>query len=173
MVFGFLKKGKINLKLSKLNFSEGETINGSFTLSLKKPTNARALQVILFSQKTTRDYNGNSRVTRLYEFKQPIMGEQEYSINPYNHEFSLVIPKQNKPQIDGTVGNVLGALSSFGKMMSPVTCFIEVKLDVPNGFDVGKKQQITVSDAPIQTQNSNNNTVGKNNPANDPSVPGY
>ncbi|MFA5763796.1 MAG: hypothetical protein WC915_03200 [archaeon] len=152
MVFGFLKKGKIDLKLDKLNFVEGETINGSFSLELKNPVTARSLQVILFSQKTTRDHDGDSKTVRLYEFVLPVMGEQEYGTQPYNQNFQLVIPKQNKTQVNGAVGNVLGALSSLGKMMSPITWFIEVKLDIPKGLDVGKKQQITVSDAPTQPQ---------------------
>ncbi len=59
-MFGFLK-GKIAIKLNQSNFKPGDLIQGTITLDLKKPTNARGIFVKFYgTQKTTQHSGGVS-----------------------------------------------------------------------------------------------------------------
>jgi len=147
-VFDFLSKGKMEIKLDKLSFAQGETINGSIAMQLKKPIKAKGVLVVLFAEQTNTRMTskGMERYTqRIYEFKLPLDGEKEYGTQPYDYTFELKVPQSNQNKIGGVAGNVMTAVSLFTVGAGgPAKWYLEAKLDVPMGFDLGKKIQLNV-----------------------------
>ena len=152
MGIGFWK-GKIDLKISKHNYSPGETIKGTLHLKLKKPTKARKVTIrLLGEEKVTRrrrDSQGRSRSsTRTYRICDvliPLDGEREYSEDTF--EFEVPIPKevlQGRP--DGVAGDVIGALEFMGGTRRRIIWHLIGNLDIPMGFDLSKKQDIVVQE---------------------------
>jgi hypothetical protein len=70
----------------------------------------------------------------VYDFKQQLDGEKEYSEGREYH-FEMKIP----PDIVSTGPQVTGA-----KQSSPVKWYLLAKLDIPGGLDVSKKVDITI-----------------------------
>jgi len=153
MVFGFGKK--FELELEKQNFAPGDSIKGKVWFDLKKPIKARQLKVLLIAEKvvikTKMDSWGSHTGFRtvkekanLYHFELKLDGEKEYSKGEY--AFELKIPKgislEALPQ--GTIGNVLSAIENLSVRGKRIDWFVQATLDVPMGFDVSKKVQITV-----------------------------
>ncbi len=138
-------KGNINIVLEKTNFGYGETVSGRATMTLKKIVNARGVNVILFAERKVNDGDGGTRTQRTYEQVINLDKEQEYPAKDYLYDFKLQLPYDNKANVEGKVGAVLNAFNALGKMMSPLKWYVEVKLDIPKGFDVSKRIQISVA----------------------------
>jgi hypothetical protein len=71
---------------------------------------------------------------RVYDFKQQLDGEKEYSQGREYH-FEMKIP----PDIVSTGPQATGATQSY-----PVKWYLLAKLDIPGGLDVSKKVDITI-----------------------------
>jgi len=139
-----LGKGKIELTLDKTNYAHGETINGTVNMTLKKPINAKGVIATLFAERKRSDGDGGTTIQRVFEFSVPIDGERLYEATQKNYTFQIQVPAENKIAMEGKIGTALKAFSALGNIMSPTKWFVEVKLDIPKGFDVRKKQQINV-----------------------------
>jgi hypothetical protein len=91
-------KGRIKIALDRTHFDPGDIISGSITLTLKKPAEARGISVsVIGEQRSSRRSVGmkgslisNSRERyRIYDFKQELDGEREYSSG---QEYSFACP---------------------------------------------------------------------------------
>lgn len=146
-MFG-MGKGKIELALDKMNYSHGETINGTVNMTLKKSIPAKGVTATLFAEQTNTKFTGNGvqkQTVKVFDFSIPLDGEREYAPSPYNYEFQIAIPaKENVKAPEGVLGGVAQAAKFLSQGNKNTKWFVEVKLDVPKGFDVRKKQQINV-----------------------------
>ena len=147
---------KITLMLEKYNYAPGETIKGTVTLKLKKPTKARKFEVAFVGEKverqtgmgigpTSHDKRQTQR-TYLYHFKMPLGGEGEYQQGEY--PFEITIPsdvKQSAAQPEGKVGTAVSALKAISGVTSRIDWYVYAKLDVPMKLDVSKRQSIVLS----------------------------
>jgi len=154
MVFGLFEKGKMTIELNKLNFSLGEIIEGTAKMQLKKPTKAKGVFVVLFEEINTqkvggynnRDVGMSNSVQRGFEFVQPLDVEKEYGTQEYEYKFKINIPQNNTNQKNGSaIDGVLNTVKLFTIGNQHSKWFVEVKLDVPKGFDLRKKTQINLS----------------------------
>ena len=79
---GLFGPDKITLVLERFNYKPGEVIKGSVKLNLKKPTNARKLEVGLFGERKerTRGHDGRTtvRTVNIFDFKVPLGAEGVY-----------------------------------------------------------------------------------------------
>jgi hypothetical protein len=152
-MFGF-GKGKIELKLEKLNYHPGETIKGTLSLELKEPVQARELRVIFAGLKRTSRTNvsfgqgasvsSRSRSDFVHRFKMQVDGEKEYLGGSY--PFEIAIPSdllQKGP--DSGLQTAMKAIQFLGGVSSSVQWFVEASLDIPGGMDVSKKVQINLT----------------------------
>ena len=137
-------KGKIDLILEKTSFAHEEMINGTVNMTLKKPIQAKGVIVTLFAERKRSDGDGGTTTQRVFEFSQPLDIEKIYEATPKSYTFKIQVPAENKVAMEGKIGTALKAFSAIGNMLSPTKWFVEVKLDIPKGFDVRKKLQISV-----------------------------
>jgi hypothetical protein len=148
MVFGLFEKGKISLVLDKVQFSHGETITGTATMTLNKPISARGVTATLFSEITSTRMTpkGMQRSTmRGFTFPVPLDGEKEYSTTPYTYPIKILIPEASATsQSSGAMGAAVQAIGMLATGAQNTKWFVEVKLDIPKGFDVSKKVQINI-----------------------------
>ena len=155
-MFGF-GKGKIEIQLASYQFSPGDTIEGTVSLKMKKPTKARAVRIGLIGEKVQSGVSvsfGNSPRTRnsqqnqtIFEFSQPLDGEKEYS-GDSNYSFKIKIPANVLTQAkigDGALGTVVRAAQLLSGDTSQIKWWLVANLDVPGGLDVSKKVQINIS----------------------------
>jgi hypothetical protein len=156
---GLFSKGKANILITKTSYAPGETISGSATLAVDKPVLAKEFRVSLVGeQKTThqrRDADGHytteTQTTRVYDFKQQLDGEKEYA-GKTEYNFAIKVPQDilagiQPPQMEGTAGQVFRFAQGAAAMMGGIprtNWFVEVSLDIPKGFDVNKKVDITI-----------------------------
>jgi hypothetical protein len=159
-MFG-LGKGNIVLALQKYNFVPGDTISGSVALTVKKPVKARELSVSLVGeQKHTRQVRTSSgtstqtQTVRIYDFKQPLDGEKEYS-GQAQYNFEIKIPadilgpqmSQQAPQIPNAFAQGLQFAQQLASMTGAIPrtkWFIETKLDIPGGMDISKSADVVI-----------------------------
>jgi hypothetical protein len=145
-------KGKITINLSKFDYSPGEKIKGSLTLQLKKPVDAKSLNVALIGiQRNTRmGYTGKgvSRSTRealAFEFKKPIDGEKTYAgTKVYN--FEILVPRDllaNRTLQEGAIGTIVKSAQILSGNMSSIKWYIKANIDM-KGFDLSKKVQVNI-----------------------------
>jgi hypothetical protein len=151
---GLFGKEKITLALEKYDYVPGDKIKGRVTLSLKKPTNARKLEVSFIGRKITHQSNVGSRnrsgsstqYQTVYSFSMPLDGEKEYHTGDY--PFEIKIPDnifQSNPNLDGKLGSAVRALQMLGGTSSRIDWIVKAQLDVPMGLDVKKSQKIVLS----------------------------
>ncbi len=149
-MFGFLK-GKILVNLEKNSFVSGEKIKGRTILKLKKPVSARRLKLVFFGERTVShrsisDGRRTSSTERVYEFEQDLDIEKEYLNEEYDFEIS--IPKNligAKPENE-TLGMAMNIGSALIGGPSMTKWYVEAVLDVPKGFDVSKRVQVTITE---------------------------
>lgn len=147
---------KITLMLEKYNYTPGETIKGTVTLKLKKPTKARKFEVTFIGEKIERQTGmgigptakrgSQYRRTPIYHFKMPLGGEGDYQTGEY--PFEIKIPedvKQGEQKLEGKVGTAVSALKAVSGIVARVDWYVYAKLDVPMKLDVSKKQNIVLS----------------------------
>src|SRR3989338_8538345 len=96
-MFG-LGKGSIEIQLEKYNFSPGETINGKVFLKIKKQEKAKAVIIRLIGEQKSSNFstvqktNVKTRKQYIYDFKQQLDSEKEYS-GEFNYNFQIKIPQ--------------------------------------------------------------------------------
>ncbi len=156
-------KGKINIMLQKTGYTPGDTISGNVALTLKKPVKAREVSISLMGeQKNTRiggltgskDMSTTTQRIRIYDFKQQLDTEKEYSQGQEYH-FEIKIPadilstKPQMPDLGGNLGQGLKVAQAVAAMTGVVPLqqtkwYLLAKLDVPGGMDIKKKADITI-----------------------------
>jgi hypothetical protein len=162
-------KGKISIALQGSHYAPGDIISGSVTLTLKKPVKARETSISLIGEhrvtQTASSVGGpiggggmsmstTTKTVRIYDFKQQLDGEKEYSQDREYH-FEIKIPADTMsmgPQVsevEGKLGQVLKVAQTAAAMTGAIPFqrikwYLLAKLDVPGGFDVSKKVDITI-----------------------------
>jgi len=153
---GLFGKEKISVTLDKYDYVPGNTIKGMVKLQLKKPTQARKLQVSFRGSRTetqtgmgvgpTASNRRGSRTVHVYDFTMPLDGEKEYLEGEY--PFEIKIPEDIKQTVQtpkGKVGTAVTALKAISGVYSRIDWYVEAKLDVPMKLDVRKTQKIVLS----------------------------
>jgi hypothetical protein len=162
-------KGKINIAIQKTYYVPGDVISGNVALTLKKPVKAREVSISLIGeQKTTQttprvggamgsgqmSTSTTTKTVRIYDFKQQLDGEKEYSQGREYH-FEIKVPAQIMgagPQMsgpEGKLGQVLKVAQTAAAMTGAIPFqriqwYLLAKLDVPGGLDITKKVDITI-----------------------------
>ncbi|MFC2050810.1 hypothetical protein ACFLTN_06510 [Chloroflexota bacterium] len=156
-------KGKIHITIPRTNYAPGDTISGDVALTLKKPVKAVEMSISLIGEQIiTRGggiVGGRKRSTtteriRIYDFKQQLDGEREYS-QGREYKFKIKIPanilsmKPQMPELEGKLGQGLKMVQAATEMMGAISVqrtkwYLLAKLDVPGGLDINKKADITI-----------------------------
>jgi hypothetical protein len=160
-------KGKINIALQKSHYAPGDIISGDVALTLKKPVKAREVSISLIGEhKATQTGVGvggpmggggmsmstTTRTVRIYDFKQQLDSEKEYSQGREYH-FEMKIPADTmsmRPLMpEGKLGQVLNVAQTAAAMTGAIPFqrikwYLLAKLDIPGGLDVSKKVDITI-----------------------------
>lgn len=142
MVFG-IGEGKVELQLNTHDVASGGKVSGTLKLDLPAPKKAKELRVELVGEQK-RMRNGKRHTVRVYEFKQSLGGEQDYSSGEY--KFELNAPQKTefeKKAGEGALGAVIGAAKMLGAI-EPVRWYVIGTLDLPMSLDINKKVQIAI-----------------------------
>ena len=159
---GLFGPEKITLTLEKYDYTPGEKIKGTIKLNLKKPTNARKLEISFIGKKIDKQSNmavgpmvmggggghrSSTHYTTVYNFEMPIAGEQEYQTEEY--PFEIKIPDnilQNNPTLEGKMGQAATAFKMIAGVSSQIDWVVKAQLDVPKKLDIKKSQKIVLSE---------------------------
>ena len=159
-------KGKINIAIQKTNYAPGDTISGNVALTLKKPVQAKEVSISLIGEQVTtggvgRTWGGGTvssgRSTtreRIYDFKQQLDSEKEYSEGREYH-FEIKIPADilgGTPQTSegqGKLGQALKVAHTAATIMGAIPIqriqwYLLAKLDIPGGLDIRKTIDVTI-----------------------------
>jgi hypothetical protein len=160
-------KGKIDIAIQKTYYAPGDTISGNVVLTLKKPVKAREITISLIGEhKTTQTasqvaspmggggMSTTTKTVRIYDFKQQLDSEKEYSQGREYH-FELKIPADTlsmrplMPEQEGKLGQVLKVAQTAAAMTGAIPFqrikwYLLVKLDVPGGLDISRKADIAI-----------------------------
>jgi hypothetical protein len=159
----FFDKGKINISIQKTNYAPGDMITGDISLSVKKPVKAKEMDISLVGeQKTTsmQRVSGSTgmqqvtQVVRIYDFKQQLDGEKEYS-GEGNYHFEIKIPAgilggvPQMPDMGSGLGQGLKIAAGLAAMAGAIPArqirwFLQAKLDIQGGLDINKTTDITI-----------------------------
>jgi len=154
-------KGKIEVSISKTHFAPGEVISGTVRLNLKKAVRAKSVSVSLIGDQKTVQTSGmigrgdagsstSHESRRVYDFKQELDGEKEYTGGEYSFEIGipadiLGASPSAMPDVGPAVGASLKMASQLlGGASTRVKWYLRAKLDVPHGIDVKKDVDITI-----------------------------
>ena len=158
---GLFGPEKIVVSLEKYDYKPGETIKGSIKLQLKKPLNARKLEVGLIGRKIEQQsgirigmspgspktgYQKSTQYSTVYDFQMPLCGEQEYLEGVF--PFEIKIPDSILQDNAASAGNVAAAvnvLRTLGGVSSRVEWIVVARLDLPMKLDVSASQKIVLS----------------------------
>lgn len=161
VVMGLFGKEQIRMMLEKYDYKAGDKVKGKIILDLKKPVNARKLEIALVGRRidkqtnmavgpmilnSKKEYGSQTQYTTIYNFKIPLDGEKEYQLGEYS--FEIKIPEnihQNNPSLGGKLGKATNALKMLSGLSSRVEWHIKAQLDVPKKFDINKTQEIVIS----------------------------
>ena len=138
---------KIEVEIPKTTYAPGETITGTITLLLDKPTKSKGVFVELTSTetKTGRNSKGQSTTMNYTQMwsRAPLDVEKEYPAGQLmTYQFSLQAPSRGAPF------NPIGGLwRSITKDSSPPSkdYKVEGKLDISMGFDVNTSREIKIN----------------------------
>jgi len=146
-------KGKLTLNLSKMEFTPGETITGTVNLKLKKPVQAKSLNVGLLGTLRSSNYSRgpkgglskSSRTQKVFDFKKPVDGEKTYQ-GELNYEFQLMIPKDVYRQSTGNkaADTLVKSAQILTGTTSRINWYVRANLEMP-GFDISKKVRINIA----------------------------
>jgi len=157
---GFFGKDKMALSLEKYNYKPGEIIKGTIKIDLKKPIQARKLEVSFIGRRVdkqssaslagmasgSRGHHNRTSYTNIFEFDMPVAGEKEYLNQSY--PFEIKIPDdilQNNPTIEGKLGQASTALKMIAGVSSRIDWIVSAQLDIPKKIDVKQSQKIIIS----------------------------
>jgi len=139
--------GKMELRLNKTQFYPEEVIEGSAMLTLNEQINARGVLATFWAERQTR--RGKSTYTDvLYKREERLDTERLYNSSggAKNYSFKFTVPRgilaENQFGSD-LIGGAMSFLRDMGN--NSIRWYVSVKLDIPMGFDVSKKQQINVN----------------------------
>ena len=150
-----MSKGKIEVIIPKFNFSPGETVNGEVILKLDAPLKARGLKIAILGKRISKPMSINpgkmsSRTTSstIFDFTEQLDGEKEYNSSELRYPFSIKIPEgiYSVPEPSGVVGTMLAMGKALSQYNSRVEWNLIANLDVPWGFDISTKIQISVDE---------------------------
>jgi hypothetical protein len=155
----FFKKNQILLTLEKYAYAPGETIKGSVGLKLKRPLQARKLQVSLIGlrivhQRPIGNKGPQTQVYKIYNFEIPLDGENTYlnELYPFEIKIPSDILASAQQNFHSTLTGLGKTLEEIGMMMqqlsisdSQVEWSVEARLDVPLKVDVCNAQKIVLS----------------------------
>ncbi|MBS3076606.1 hypothetical protein J4481_02605 [Candidatus Pacearchaeota archaeon] len=139
-------KGGIKIELTNFNFSAGDTIEGKVILNLKKPVNAKTLNVGLVGEMKSTSYgsgHSSSRTQKVFEFSQPLDGKKEYQIGEKVYDFKMKVPQNVNTNHEGMIGNLVKSAQLLTGNMRNVKWYVKANLDI-TGFDISKKVQINI-----------------------------
>ncbi len=159
----FFDKGKINISIQKTNYAPGDMIAGDISLSVKKPVTAKEMSISLVGeQKTTsmQHVSGSTgmqqttQVVRIYDFKQQLDQEKEYS-GEANYHFEIKIPANilgsvpQMPEMGSGLAQGLKIAAGIAAMAGAIPnrqirWFLQAKLDIQGGLDINKTADITI-----------------------------
>jgi len=148
--------------LEKYNFTPGEVIKGKVKLNLKKPVNARKLEIAFIGRMIQKQSaasvagvaamaSGNkarsrTEYTTVFNFKMPLGGEKDYQNEEY--PFEIKIPDNilnENPQLEGKAATAAAAFKVLGGVSSHVDWYVKAELDVPMKLDIKKSQKVILS----------------------------
>lgn len=144
-------KGTIEIQIPKYDYAHGETIQGTVILKLKKPIKAKGLFLEFYGERKVSRFAGKRHTTRtmkVFDFKQPLDEEKEYSTTEQTYRFSIKIPKDivGQSSQEGVAGTLMRATQLLTQtMQSNTRWYLTAYLDIPWAFDVSKKIQITIA----------------------------
>ena len=170
----FGSKGKIDVTIQKTRYAPGDTISGNVALTLKKPVNAREVNISLIGEQITTGGGGkvgwgggrtsssgvgmmgggagSTNIERIYDFKQQLDSEKEYNQGG-EYRFEIGIPADilgMGPQMpEGKLGQVLKVAQTAAAITGAIPSrrlkwYLLAKLDIPGGLDISKKVDITI-----------------------------
>ena len=148
-MFGF-EKGKIEIQIEKYNFFPGETISGNLNLKVKKQEKAKTVTIRLIGEQKTSNFSTmqnthtQSRKQYIYDFKQPLDREKEYS-GEYNYNFQIKIPQNILNNINSTLGAVIKSMQILTGQSSQIKWYLIASLEIPWGIDISKRVQINIA----------------------------
>jgi hypothetical protein len=151
---GLFGPEKMSIFLDRYDYRPGEKITGRVKLNLKKPVDARKLEVRLYgiqmSRQGGRSVGSGSTVNRdtgrtIYDFKIPISGEKTYHKDEYNFEIKipLDIYDPTAAQIGETGRVIMQTIKALANIR--VDWFVQVDLNVPKRIDIRKRQKVIIS----------------------------
>jgi hypothetical protein len=167
-MFGF-GKGKMNISIQKTYYAPGDIISGNIAFTLKKPLKAKEVSISLIGEAITTGGGGKTwgktwgagtmgggegspTSERIYDFKQQLDGEKEYS-QGREYQFQIKIPADILGVGPQTPGGKLGQIVKVGQTVAAITgavssrrlkWYLSAKLDIPGGLDISKKVDITI-----------------------------
>lgn len=147
-------QGKVDIIIPTNCFAPGDIISGKVVLVMKKPVKAKEVNISLIGEQTTTkggvaSQNQTRTTSRIYDFKQRLDGEKEYS-QQAEYDFQIKIPadilsrQPQMPQVGGALGQGLKIAQFFTGTGIWTNYYLLAKLDVPGLLDVSKKVQITI-----------------------------
>jgi len=148
-MFG-LGKGSIEIQLEKYNFSPGETINGKVFLKIKKQEKAKAVIIRLIGEQKSSNFstvqktNVQTRKQYIYDFKQQLDSEKEYS-GEFNYNFQIKIPQNILNSINSTLGAIIGSMQILTGQSSQIKWYLIASLEIPWAIDISRTIQINMA----------------------------
>jgi hypothetical protein len=148
----FGSKGKIDIAIQKFHYAPGDTISGNVVLTLKKPVKAKEVSISLIGTGKLAPYETGEGTMhslsweRIYEFKQPLDSEKEYSQGgEYRFEIKIpadILSRQFRPKRTRAFTPTLKGFKEvpFGE----IKWYLLAKLDIPHGLDISKKVEVTI-----------------------------
>jgi len=154
---GLFGPEKMVLMLEKYDYTPGDVIKGTVKLQLKKPMNARKLEVGFIGRKIQQQsgtsfssggvkHSKSTNYVNVYDFRIPLGGEQEYLEGTF--PFEIKIPSnilQNEPQLQGTAATAVNVLKALSGVSSRIEWLVIARLDLPLKIDVSASQKIVLS----------------------------
>ncbi|MFZ2303472.1 MAG: hypothetical protein WAV98_01620 [Minisyncoccia bacterium] len=166
MLFGLFSRGDIVITPEQYNYHPGETIRGTVSLKLKKPTQANKFSISLKGEKISTtwrtdskgsSYQSQDKVT-IYQFELPLDGQKEYAEAQY--PFEIIIPVNVLPQTQGqsilakasiggvNIGGMLDSLAGTGIGIgipnARIDWTLNATLDISGTIDMRKHVQINI-----------------------------
>jgi hypothetical protein len=157
---GLFGPEKILLHVEKFDYKPGEIIKGTVKLQLKKPLNARKLEVGLVGRKIEQQsgirigmsqgspktgYQKSTQYSTVYDFQIPLCGEQEYLEGVFPFEIKIPDGLLDNISSQGTVAAAVNVLKTLSGVSSRVEWMVVARLDVPLKLDVSASQKIILS----------------------------
>ena len=161
---GLFGKEQITLMLEKYDYSPGDTIKGTVSLSLKKPLEGRKLFVGFIGRQVQRQSSisvanvamggggrnrGRSEYKTVYKFTMPLAGEKVYHKEEYPFEIKIpsdVLQRSTTPTAEGKMGGAIKAAQMLSGISTRTDWYVHAQLDVPKKFDIKKSQKIVLSE---------------------------